>query len=802
MPDLPPVKLTTNNARFTGFVTFASFVLAMAVMKIGEEVLIPIALTILLTFLLTPFVVRLTRWGMPKAVAILTTVTIAAAILAGVAFFIVNQVASLMTELPNYEVNIRLKIARIKTQPDPDSVTRFSDLLNKVRRDIENPTVEPPPVAPPKSEGQKQAKPVAVEVTHRATSRAEALQALLGSLVRPIGTAIVVAVFVITMLFQREDLRDRFIKVISSGKLNLATEALDDAAQRVTRYLLMQLTVNICYGIPIGLGLYLIGIPHALLWGVVATLLRFIPFLGPWIAAVFPVVLAAAVEPGWAKMFYVLGIFVLMEIVTPNFIEPWLYGKGTGISNLALLIAAVFWTWLWGTPGLFLSTPLTVCIMVLGKYVPGLRFISVLLGSEPVLEPSARFYQRMLSMDSDEMAEIAHDYIEARSLDEFYDAVFVPALLMSERDRHSGSLAEVRQRFIFDASRELIDSLERDTFPKSRGKGDEDENASASASAPASLTDDERTATPIVFGMPARDDADEVVALMLQHLLRVRGIETEVVPVTVHPEDSVQWIKQHDIQVAFISALPPAALLGTRQLCRRIREGCPNVKLLVGVWDREMNFEDIKARLRRPTPDAIVAHLSDAVRQIERLVHESAASKSDPQIAVANKAAEASAQDGSEAYCPPLNLRDREPGEYFDVVSRDLAQRFSVPLSLISISATDKGFWKNFSSHEADVTNVNAEEPQFIAPPHSTDELYVVEDITKDKNLSSYNPLTERGIRFYGTVPLRNKLGRVVGNITVVDTKPRDIGTEGKHLLDQRAAELMAAVESAIAEAR
>jgi len=383
------------------------------------------------------------------------------------------------------------------------------------------------------------------------------------------------------------------IKVISAGGLNVATQAVDDAAQRVSRYLAMQLVVNATYGIPIGLGLHFIGIPNALLWGLLATLLRFIPFLGPWIAAFFPVVLAIAVDPGSTKLLYTMGIFLVMEVVCNNVVEVWLYGVSTGISNLALMVAAVFWTWLWGPAGLFLSTPLTVCLVVVGKYVPGLKFLSVLLGSDPVLEPPAQFYQRMLSMDSEAMLELAEKFVEARSLADFYDEVFVPALILAEADRHNGALAEVRQKFIFQASRELIEELER------RGEGERvgepDDRKPVAGQAPALPA---APAAPRVLGVPAHDDADEIVALMLRHLLRVRGIATEVSPITAQLEDSRAFIERHGIAATFISALPPAAMAAARQMGRRVRELCPRVRTVVGVWSREAVASEIAERLR------------------------------------------------------------------------------------------------------------------------------------------------------------------------------------------------------------
>lgn len=793
-----PMKIGAQQySRFSGFITLATFVLVVGILKLAEEVFIPIALTVMLSFLLTPFVVRLTHWGLPKAVAILLAVTVAFSVMAGVTWIVVTQTMQLIEKLPDYEENIRQKITKLKSPHGPQATARMETMVKSLQEEI---ATDPADVEKRVKPNGTVEHPLQVEVKSPRVSPIETASTFLGPVLAPLGTAGIVIVFVIAMLFQREDLRDRFINVISAGKLNLATQALDDAAQRVNRYLSMQLVVNASYGIPIGLGLYFIGIPSAVLWGLLSTLLRFIPFLGPWIAAAFPVALALAVDPGWSMIIYTLSIYLVMEIVSNNVVEPWLYGASTGISNLALMIAAVFWTWLWGVPGLFLSTPITVCIMVLGKYLTGLQFLSVLLGSEPVLEPSAKFYQRMLSMDPDEMRSIAVKYVEERSLEEFYNDVFIPALLMSEEDRHSGSLAEVRQKFIFEATRELIDELERRSDAKqSDTPGEESDIKATKSPVSARDLDDSRFIAPVVFGMPGRDDADEVVALMLQHLLRVRGIETEVMPATSHTEDFVRWIKQNDVRVAFISALPPAALIGARQILRRIKENCPNTRLVLGVWSREADYTDLKMRLRRPKPDAIATNLGEAVRLIEKLLLPQGPTPSASEAQESVNTSDAPIANGPEITVPPLKLAEVHPDELFSVVTRDLALRFDVPMSLVTISTTDPQFWKS----RTDITPENPETEETTAVPIQSafpEESLIVQDIMKDKRFSTNPMVTQRGVRFYGGVPLRSRDGRIVGIISVVDTKPREKADHDLPLLTLRANELMEAVETGHAD--
>jgi predicted PurR-regulated permease PerM len=603
------VQIAQTTDRSNWFFRLATFVIVVGILRFAEEVLMPVAFAVLLAFLLTPLVVRLIRWGLPRAVAIILTVTVAFAAIGGVGWIVTAQVIGLVRELPNYEENIRQKIVALKTPSTPTIMTRMSGMVENLRREIKSTAPDRPVTTPSPDE----VKPVPVEVKPTQPTPWELARDILGPILRPLGVAGIIMVFVVAMLFQREDLRDRFIKLVSAGKLNVATQAIDDAASRVSRYLGMQLVVNGLYGVPIGIGLFLIGIPNALLWGLLATLLRFIPFVGPWIAAAFPIALSIAVDPGWSKLFYTVGLVVVMEVVSNNFIEVALYGASTGISNLALLVAAVFWTWLWGPAGLVLSTPLTVCLLVLGNYVPGMSYLSMLLGSEPVLEPPAQLYQRMLSMESEDMLDLAEKYIEEHSLEEFYEDVFVPALLLAEQDRHGGALPETRQRFIFESSRELIEELERQDELARVEAAIESEEKTEPAPAP-------MPAVPLVLGVPARDEADELVASMLAHLLRRRGITAAVTPLAVPIDEAFKAADRSEVRAAFISALPPSAVGAARQMGRRLRARSPATPVLVGVWRHRASHEELEKRLHASQPDEIVTMLGEAVEQIEAMV--------------------------------------------------------------------------------------------------------------------------------------------------------------------------------------
>ena len=614
------MQISHNTDRLTWFLRLASFVLIVGVLRVAEDVLLPVAFAVLLAFLLSPLVVRLMRWGLPRALAIIMTVTVAFSVIGGIGWIVTAQVISLVRELPNYEENIRQKIVALKTPNAPTVMTRMSGMVENLRREIKSTAPDTPVTAPAPNE----VKPVPVEVKPAEPTPWELAHGIVRPILKPLGIAGIVIVFVIAMLFQREDLRDRFIKLVSAGKLNVATQAVDDAAGRVSRYLGMQLVVNALYGVPVGVGLYLIGIPNALLWGLLATLLRFIPFVGPWIAAAFPITLSLAVDPGWTMLFYTVGLFVVMELISNNLIEIVLYGASTGISNLALLIAAVFWTWLWGPAGLVLSTPLTVCVLVLGNYVPGMNFLSMLLGSDPVLEPHAQFYQRMLSMESEDMIELAEKHVAEHSLEEFYDDVFVPALLLSEEDRHSGDLSEARQAFIFQASRELIDELERQ---------DEAARLAATPGAVASTEPATMPTVPVVLGFAARDEADEIVAHVFCHLLRRRGISAAVSPISAALDDASRAHEREAVQAFFVSALPPSAVGAARQMCRRLKTRAASVPVLVGVWKHPARSDEIEQRLHSSRPDAIVVNLREAAERLETLLKRSPGVHEEPREA-------------------------------------------------------------------------------------------------------------------------------------------------------------------------
>jgi predicted PurR-regulated permease PerM len=372
-----PEHSTENSDLNSRFFALASFVLVVGVLRWSREILIPLALAATLAFLLSPAVAWLGRRGLNRVLAVSLTSAVTLGVCVGLGWLVFVQAFNVVEELPKYETNIEAKLEKLHQRNASGALSNAAGLVQRIEKELKT---QPGSLGPRASANPGQT-PVPVEVEPARSSVLDLTRSVLTPLLGPLEDAGIVVIFVVAILLQREDLRSRFIRLARAEGLDESVKAINDAGERVSRYLLMQLVVNASYGVPVALGLYFMGIPNATLWGLLATLLRFIPYLGVWIAAAFPVALSLAIDPGWSRMLLVLGLFVAAEAITGNIIEPWIYGVQTGVSTLALMFAAVFWTWLWGPAGLFLSTPLTVCVVVLGQYLPALKIFSMLLAA-------------------------------------------------------------------------------------------------------------------------------------------------------------------------------------------------------------------------------------------------------------------------------------------------------------------------------------------------------------------------------------------------------------------------------------
>src|SRR6478672_10873598 len=496
--DAASALVSIRNVLLTAFV--------VAILYFARDLLIPLALAALLTFLLAPLVSRLERW-MGRIAAVLLVAAMIFSVIAMAGWVLTRQLVDLAARLPDYKVNIETKIHSLQL-PSGGVFKRLSQTVEELKKDLrgaDEPTVsqssEKPAtdvVLPAKASPKL---PVQVVETSKGNPL-QLLQVIISSLLGPLGTTGLVVLLVIFMLLKREDLRSRLIRLIGQGHISATTHAMDDANQRVSRYLLMQFVVNVIYGTAVAIGLFFIGVPNAILWGAFATTLRFIPYIGPWIAAAFPVILSLAVSPSWMMPLITLGLFVLLELICSNMIEPWLYGSSTGVSSIALVVAAVFWTWLWGAIGLLLATPLTV-------------FLSVMLSDEEALSPAEECYQRLLTVGLNEASELTDTYLKSNSLTALYDAVLIPVITAAETDHQRGSLDNEQRDFVEQGIRDIIEDVGTGPAPESSPIEDkrETEGSPPPALVPARC----------VCCLPARADRDEIAGTMLARLLEQQG---------------------------------------------------------------------------------------------------------------------------------------------------------------------------------------------------------------------------------------------------------------------------------------
>jgi hypothetical protein len=480
--------------------------------------------------------------------------------------------------------------------------------------------------------------PLPVAVVEPRPSPLAMLGQYLGLALAPLGTAGIVIVFVIFMLLSREDLRNRIVRLASGsgGQLTIATQALDDASNRVSRYLLAQAIVNGTYGIAVSLGLWIIGIwlgrndpsgtddfPSFVLWGLMCALLRFIPYIGPWIGASMPLLVALAVYKGFGVFGATIVMFVVIELISNNFMEPWLYGSSTGISTVAVLVSAVFWTWLWGPIGLLLSTPLTVVLVVIGKYIPQLAFLDILLGDEPVLDPQQQLYQRLLALDSEEATELVRAYREEMPLDDVYDTVLLPTLALAESDRHRGRLDTQRIDFIHQSMRDIIDELgEEENLRALRRSAKETEEVAKDQRAVADV--EPPTSLPAgcevnVVCLPAHDEADELVNLMLAQLLTQRRYCVTQVGVAKLASEMVNTVDHADAHVVIVSALPPSAVAHSRYLCKRVHGRFPDKPMVVGLWRFKGDMRKATARIACGDQTRMTTTLRGALVELQQV---------------------------------------------------------------------------------------------------------------------------------------------------------------------------------------
>ncbi|MFB3820009.1 MAG: AI-2E family transporter [Candidatus Methylomirabilales bacterium] len=544
------------NRRWHPWLTFAGCVLAVAVLYWAQAVLMPLALAILLTFVLAPPVTQLQRW-IGRVPAVLLVVALVFSVLGTAGWAVTIQASRLAGDLPKYRDNIRQKIADIRGAGRGGTVEEVQETLKDIQHEM----------ADPAQVGMR-GQPVVVR-PEQATDL-WSLPAWLGATAGPLSTVGLVIVLVIFMLLEREELRGRVIGLIGHGHLAVTTRALDEAGHRVGRQLLMQALVNTIYGAGAGVGLWLIGVPYPVLWAALGAAARFIPYLGPLIAAGAPILVSLAVLPGWIQPLWVVGLFLALELCTNLVLETILYAGAAGVSQTALLIAVAFWTWLWGPMGLLLATPLTVCVVVLGKHVPGLAFLSTLMAATPALAPEVSFYQRLLARDQSEAEDLVEQHVLSQAPETVYDALLLPALNYAERDRLEGRLSDDEEGVVLEQVRELV---------RDAGAG-----GAAAPGAEVTATRAIEGAKVTVLAYPASGAADELALRMLEQLLEHDAVRLEVVGGRALPSEIVAAVRERGCTLVCIADLPPSPPSRSRYILKKLRGAVPGAKILVGRW--------------------------------------------------------------------------------------------------------------------------------------------------------------------------------------------------------------------------
>jgi len=573
-----------DDGQWSTLALLGTLVATLAVLYIAKEIFIPFAFALALSFILAPAATWLQRIHLGRVPSVMIVMVAVVASTAGVSWMVANQLIDVADNVPSYSENIHNKIQGIRA-PATGALGRVEKSVAAIGKELSG--IDAPGPGRGRRLPTTAANPLPVEVVTPEAGPLTYLQKLTVPFLAPIGMFGFVLILTVFILIKREDLRNRFLRLVGVGQLNTTTQALDDATQRISRYLVLQFLVNGLMGVAIAAGLYAIGVPYAVLWGVIAAFLRLVPYLGILSAAVLPFTLSLAVFDGWLHPALVLLLFFVLEMVVGNFLEPWLYGAHTGISSLGLLVSAIFWTLLWGYPGLILSTPLTVCVIVLARYVPQLSFLHVALGDQDVLTTEIQLYQRLLAMDHAEARAVVDQFLKDHPLLDLYEQVVIPALMLAEQERHRGTLEPAREEFVFLCLNEIVAELAEQP-PKTAHPGR-------------------------IFLLPAKDSADETSGALFAQLLERDGFAVISFPAGSWNDLAVLEPSPED--VICVSALPPFALSAAAKLCTQIRARYPRVRIVAGIWGFPEGREQVLRRLEKSTNMTVATSLSQALEQ-------------------------------------------------------------------------------------------------------------------------------------------------------------------------------------------
>lgn len=605
---------TTAASALSGLWTLALACFVLGALYFARDILMPLSLSALLTFLLAPLVTRVERLT-GRVAAVLLVVLLILCAFGAAGWILTRQLVDLATKLPDYKENIQIRLRAFRIAPG-GRFTRVSEALEELKKDLPggrgraadaDRISESPASAGATDPGGAPTGSTTVERVEVSNSNPfQLVQVIIAPVLGPLGTGALVLLLVVFMLLKREDLRSRLLRLIGQGRILATTRAMDDAGARVTRYLLTQLVLNASYGVMVALGLFLIGVPNSLLWGACAAVLRYIPYVGPWIGATIPIALSLAVSPGWFMPLATLGLFVSIELLSNNVLEPWLYGSSTGVSPIALILAAFCWTWLWGPVGLVLATPMTVCLVVLGRHIPQLSFLSIVLSDQQALTPAEDCYYRLLTVGEEDELELVGSYLKANSLTSLYDSVLIPVITAVEVDHRLQLLDDAQRARVDQSLRDIVEdlgvspSLEAEMSCRSGG------NATSSDPRPGSR----------VYCLPARADRDALAGAMLVQLLCQQGVEAQCPPTTLDIGELAELVGRAGFDVVCISVLAPFTVLRARYLCLRLRAQLPTQRIVVGLWGASGIGAEVIVHLRESGADAVYTTLAEAVVEL------------------------------------------------------------------------------------------------------------------------------------------------------------------------------------------
>jgi predicted PurR-regulated permease PerM len=616
-------------------------VVLVGVIYLGREVLMPIALAVLMSFVLAPLVGFLQRIYMPRVAAVFLVVLVAFSAVFALGGLMVSQVNQLAGELPRYQSTLREKIQALRgATASSSTLERASEVLQELGKELERPRDAARPAIPAGGDAARE-RPIPVEVRQPDPGALQTLAALVAPLIYPLTTTGIVVIFVIFILMQQQDLRSRLVRLAGSHDLQRTTAAMDEAGQRLSRLFLMQLLLNAGFGLVIGVGLWVIGVPSAPLWGMLAMILRFVPYIGAIISAIFPLVLAAAVGQGWSMLLSTAALFLITEPIVGHVIEPLVYGHSSGLSPVAVVASATFWTWLWGPIGLILATPLTICLVVLGRHVERLKFLEVMLGSEPALTPEQQVYQRMLAGDPIEATEQAQEFLEEKPVIEYYETVLMRGLRLAQADAERDSLDHERMRRIRDVVAEIVDDLdshedEPEAAPARQGEGPLARLKEVEFAADAASMAERWRTGGAVLCIPGIGLLDEAVAITLAQLIRRRGIGARAAEADALSMAKIFALDTRDVALICLCYLENATPAQVRYAARRIRRKASEARVLVSLFgESDHNMGGAEAPHLYAGVELVTGSLHDAIERIAEIARQTPAEQPQPDIPVA-----------------------------------------------------------------------------------------------------------------------------------------------------------------------